>query len=281
MSNKETKHISKDELLQALKSDFATTVNKVYFNALDHEFGFREVTVNEQKSLSRIMISNEKRRDITYDAQCALINQIALDSDFNIYDMTEFDKIKMLMVIYQSNLFNNNVQFTCKECGTENQYALDFNNAVEQLDKLDVSDKLYKYPYKTWDFEFLISYPTVRRVSTFYKMFMRNNKVTDQNKEQIESTLNFDYINLFIKNIKMKTKDGTIVKDIELFDYNPTDVQEIIAIFPQDIIYSENGVMKFITKEFIQKINDQFEQHKCIQCGAIQEGDIDNVQSFL
>ena len=59
---------SKAALLKALEQDFATTVNKLHINSQDKEFSMREVKVSEQKTLSRIMINNEMRKDIIYDA---------------------------------------------------------------------------------------------------------------------------------------------------------------------------------------------------------------------
>lgn len=53
------KVLNKTEFINALKNNFATTVRKVYINSLKREVGFREVTVLEQKQLSRIMIDNE------------------------------------------------------------------------------------------------------------------------------------------------------------------------------------------------------------------------------
>ena len=120
------KVLNKTEFINALKNNFATTVRKVYINSLKREVGFREVTVLEQKQLSRIMIDNEQRKDIVYDAQCALINQVALEDGFDIYKLSEFDKIKLLIVLYQTNMFKNDIQFKCKECGTENLYKLEF-----------------------------------------------------------------------------------------------------------------------------------------------------------
>ena len=59
---------TKDELLKVLKGDFASGVTKVYVNSLGKEVAFKEVTVTQQKSLSRIIIGNEQRKDIIYDA---------------------------------------------------------------------------------------------------------------------------------------------------------------------------------------------------------------------
>ena len=118
---------TKDELLNILKSDFASGVTKVYVNSLGKEVAFKEITVTQQKSLSRIMVGNEQRKDIVYDAQCATINNAALAEGFDIYQLTEFDRLKILIALYQANMFSNDVKFTCKQCGAENQYKLDFN----------------------------------------------------------------------------------------------------------------------------------------------------------
>lgn len=77
---------------------------KVYINSIGHEVCFREISVAEQKQLARVMIDNEDRKDIVYDAQCATLKSICLDEDFDIYDVTEFDKIKLLLLLYQRNM---------------------------------------------------------------------------------------------------------------------------------------------------------------------------------
>ena len=56
--------------------------------------------MQEQKNLSRILVANENRKDVVYDAQCAMINKTALDDGFDIYNLTEFDRIKLLMALY-------------------------------------------------------------------------------------------------------------------------------------------------------------------------------------
>ena len=46
---------------------------------------------------------------------------------------------------------------------------MDFQAAIERLDKIDASDKEFKYSDGKREFTFIISYPNVSRVSTFYK----------------------------------------------------------------------------------------------------------------
>ena len=102
-------------IFNAFKNKFSTTVRKFRVNSLNREVGFREVTVNEQKTLSKTSIENENRKDIIYDAQCQLINRLALEDGFDIYRLTEFDRIRLLMEIYQTNYFKNDITYKCKE----------------------------------------------------------------------------------------------------------------------------------------------------------------------
>ena len=98
-----------NSILNAFKQEFSTTVNIVHVNSLDRDVSFREITVNEQKTLSKIMFQNEQRKDVVYDTQCQLINKLCLDPDFDIYEVTEFDRIRILMDIYSGDYFNNDI----------------------------------------------------------------------------------------------------------------------------------------------------------------------------
>ena len=157
---------SKESLINALKQDFATTVNKIYINSLKRDVGFREITVLEQKTLSRIMIDNESkgRKDVVYDAQCAIINKACLEPDFNIYKLSEFDRLKLLIALYQANMFKNDVEFTCEECGARNMYKLDFGMVLKRLDEVTLEEKSFDYENANFAYHFTVEYPSVERV---------------------------------------------------------------------------------------------------------------------
>ena len=120
--NAEAHAIDKRAMLNAMKSKFISTVIKIYVNSLQREVSFREITVAEQKKLSRIMIDNEDRKDIVYDAQCAILQSICLEKDLDINSLTEFDKIKLLLLLYQRNMATHDITFVCPECHSENKY---------------------------------------------------------------------------------------------------------------------------------------------------------------
>ena len=272
-----------DDLVAALKQDFATSVNRVYINSLDKEVSFREITVQEQKTLTRIMAGNEQRKDIVYDAQCALINTACLDETFDVYQVSEFDRIKLLMSIYQANMFANEIKFTCEHCGAENNYQLDFANVLEKLDDFDLDSKIFKYENKHFAYTFTVQLPTVRKVSAFYKAYCQKHKGSPRRTMKADEGLqNVEYANLFIKDVVIEVKATGKKREINFENHKVGDIEEIMAAFPQDVLYTDTGVLKYILNNFIQPMNDSFDKHTCYQCGEVHEkGDVDTTESFF
>ena len=278
------KQMSKNELIEAFNKDFSTSVTKIYINSLNEEKSFREITVKEQKTLTRIMAANERRKDVIYDAQCALINQAALDKDFDVCKLSEFDRLKLMIALYQANMFQNDVKFTCEECGAENVYRLDFDNVLKKLDEYDLSEKKFHYENKNFKNDFVIAYPSVKTVSAFHASYCRthNNKVARRQMQTDEQMQNMEYVNLFMKSLVFENKNTGKVTSIDFADYKVSDLEEIISVFPQDVLYSEEGVLKFIVKECIQPLNDAFDKHECWQCHTIHEKDnVNQAESFF
>lgn len=326
---------SSSSILNAFKNKFATKVNAVYVNSLKREVNFREVSVTEQKSLSKTMIENESRRDIIYDTQCALINRLCLENDekkvreegreaarqampaameaegiemgtpqaanfavkftndfvqkyvlehsFDVYSLTEFDRIRILMEIYQNNYFKDEIVYKCKECGCENKYPLDFSKIIDRFNDFDLSDKTYTVEDKQYVYNFTLNYPTVKNVSEFYKMYVKKYKgASAKEKDVLDNLENVDYINLYIKQIELidKATQTKEVADFTLMAYS--DIEKLIELFPQNIIFSEEtGVLRYIAKNFIEKINGVFQYEKCAQCGAEAPVGLGSVSDFL
>lgn len=324
-----------NSILNAFKNKFATKVNAVYVNSLKREVNFREVSVTEQKTLSKTMIENESRKDIVYDTQCALINRLCLENDsskvkeeakeaarvampenalkdgvdlstaagaayavkftndfvqkyvsehsFDIYSLTEFDRIRILMEIYQRNYFRDEITYKCKECGAENKYTLDFSKIIEKFNAFDLSDQTYTLEDKNYVYNFTLNYPKVKNVSQFYKMYVKKYKgASSKERDVLDNLENIDYINLYIKQIELIDKE-TGTKDVADLTYMTySDIEKLIEMFPQNIIFSEdNGVLKYIAKTFIDKINSVFTYEKCAQCGADAPVGPGGVSDFL
>ena len=271
-------------IFNVFKNEFASTTNMVYVNSLEREVPFREVSVTEQKTLSKTMIENESRKDIGYDTQCALINRLCLEDGFDIYTLTEFDRIRILMEIYQNNYYKNEITWKCQECGAENLFVLDFKEVSRKFNSFDLSDKTYSVEDNVRVYNFTLNYPKVRNVSNFYKSYMKKYKGVGQKERDVLDNLgNLEYINLFIKQIEMVNKadpSNRQVADLTFMSYN--QIEQLISLFPQNVIFGEeHGVIKQITTEFLEKLNNVFKYEKCKQCGAESQQGMGSVVDFF
>ena len=326
---------SSKAILNAFKNKFATKVNPIYINSLKREVNFREVSVNEQKTLSKITIENESRKDIIYDSQCALINRLCLENDdgslkeearlaakaalpdaikaegidlqtpagaqfvtkftneftkkyigehsFDIYYLTEFDRMRILMEIYQNNYIPEEITYKCQSCGFENKYKPDFSKTLAKLNEFDLSDKTHTIEDSKMIYIFTVNYPVVKNVSEFYKSYMKKYKgVTTKERDVLDNIGNIDYINLYIKKIEIvdKATGEREIADMSYLSYD--DMNELISMFPQEIIFDdEKGLPKFVAKEFLDNISSIFQYEKCAQCGTEAPIGIGSMADFL
>lgn len=274
---------SKADVKKLFDEDFATGLTPIYVNSADRDYRFREITVMQQKSLSRIMIGNENRKDVIYDAQCQLINQACADEGFDIYSVTEFDRLKLLIALYQANMFQRDVKFVCPECGAQNQYRFDFDKTLAKLDAIDIKGTNVKYRTKACEFDFTVGYPSVKTVSAFHKQYCAKNRITNKAQAKVSDNMsNMEYVNLYIQGVEMTNAASGKKKVIDLSQFTPSDREEILQMFPQDALYAEDGVLKYVMDRYIKVINDSFERHRCFQCGHVnEEGDIASAESFF
>lgn len=91
---------------------------------------------------------------------------------------------------------------------------------------------------------------------------------------------NLEYINLFIKSVKFENIHTSATRFIDFTNYKVSDIDEIISAFPQDVLYNETGILKFIVNEYITPLNDSFDKHTCVNCGAVHEKG-NNTESFF
>jgi len=274
---------SKADIKKLFDEDFATGLTPVYVNSAGKDFRFREITVMQQKSLSRIMIGNEHRKDVIYDAQCQLVNQACADEGFDVYQLTEFDRLKLLIALYQANMFQRDIKFTCSECGAQNQYRFDFDKTLAKLDAIDIGSEHVSYRTKTCEFDFTVGYPSVKTVSAFHKQYCARNRAAGKAQAKVaDSMSNMEYVNLYIQGVEMTNVATGKKKQIDLTQFAPADREEIIQMFPQDVLYAEDGVLKRVMDRYIKVINDSFERHRCFQCGHLnEEGDIASAEGFF
>ena len=124
----------------------------------------------------------------------------------------------------------------------------------------------------------------MQNVSEFYRARYAQMKRTTDRKalEAINTSLNMDYVSLFIKSVSFTDKSSGETSDISTSDYTVDELFDVMSVFPQDVLYSEGGIIQYITKEFIGKINDPFEKHECAVCGKLCDETSDSsAEGFL
>lgn len=174
-------------------------------------------------------------------------------------------------------MFADEVKFTCPVCNTENAYRVNFDNALAKLDEFDLDPKTFTYENKNLKYVFTTAYPLVKDISSFHKMYFASRKARNY-KEQtmLNSMFNIEYINLFIKAVTITSKANGKSRDIDFSDYNLIDLEDIFAKFSQDVMYSDNGLIKFITEQYLNSVNNAFDRHVCMNCGATYEKENSN-----
>lgn len=278
-----TQAIDKNSIMNSFKQEFATSIIPIYVNSLKRTVNFREVSVKEQKALSKNMIQNESRKDIVYDTQCALINQLCLEDGFDIYKLTEFDRIRILMEIYSSNYIQNDIKFKCPDCGVENNYRIDFEKIIQKMNEFILEPKSYSLEDKVRMYNFTLNYPLVYNVSDFYKDYVKQYRTATQKEREILDNMgNIEYINLFISEIEIINKQSQSKNKADLTLMSLNEIEQLFSLFPQNVMFDEKtGVIQHITKEFLDKINAVFQYEKCAQCGyQTQEGVGDLIDFF-
>lgn len=262
-------------ILDALKEEFATSINNIYVNSLKTTYGFRDITVLEQKTFAKLLIDHENEPDVVYDTQCALIQKLALDKDFDVYKITEFDRLKIFFLIYQSNFFSHNFTATCQYCNSKFDYSIDFDKIIKSIDEFNVDDVKVEQTIKNRKYEFIINFPSVRRMAEYkkYQAFLNR-----KNKKQTTSAASMlDMIDLLIKYLKITNLDTGNEIEIKSEEIKYSEYVKYLETIPQNIIYSENSSLIKVAKEKLDLIKQALPKVKCTECGETIEiiGDID------
>ena len=218
------------------------------------------------------------------DFERKFVDKYVKEHTFDVYNLTEFDRMRILMQLYQNNYNTNTVKFKCSNCGAENQYELDFQEIIDKLNEIKIEDQVYTIEDANFIYKFYINYPLVRAVSQFYKEYSKKYKgASNKEVQALDDLGTLEYVNLYIKKIELIDKENTNDKnivDLSLLSYS--EFEDLLATFPQNIMFSDKvGVMKYISENFIDKVQKAFSYRKCLQCGAETTEGIGSTSDFF
>jgi len=259
------------DILNALNQEFATSVNRIYIHSLDREVGFREIRVAEQKSLTKIMVENEGKEDVIYASMLAMIKSLCLEPELiDFSKMTELDRIKIMIELYQGNFFKQDMKYNCSECQAENQYDLDFDGIINKLNAIKFEDIIVDLEDDYRKYQFTINFPTIDRMSDFMKALTLSKRLSK--KSAMMRIDNTDMFDVFIKQFTVENKaiDGKIIT-VECENMNVRELEETLQVLPQTILYAESGVLGRIHDGIFNKVDGMFDKPVCKECGAEQK----------
>ena len=142
---KPVKQLTGNNAIAMFKQAVGAGMIPVELYSTGEEVLMRELTVTDQKTLSKTALINSNRRDIMYNAQNSLINSCVKTEGFDVRNQVEFDRIVILLRLYQQNYFSNDIHYTCPKCGKENVYKLDFGKVLDRVKGAWRTDKTYDH----------------------------------------------------------------------------------------------------------------------------------------
>ena len=286
---KSAKTQTSNSVIDLFKSEFSSTCIPVYIKSLDKTLEFREITVREQKALTKTQIENQHRPATTYRAFNSLIEATLLTKKVDIGRLTEADRYAILFNLYQTAFLDKPQHFTCEHCKNEFDATIDSKVINENFTQLDIADKVYTLKDSTRLYIFNCNYPTINHLMGILDVFQKANSA-NKSKEvnQADAALlsimeSIDYTNAFIKSIVVERLDKSADAIVAQFDnMSPEDVLNTIALIPQHIMLDEaRGVTTKIMVDFINKINSVFVKQKCPACGEEFSNQLGSVTDFL
>lgn len=275
------------DILSLFQNEFASTVIPVYIKSLDKVVEFREISVNEQKALTKTQIENQNRPATIYRAFNSLIESAMITKNIDVMLFTEADRYSILFNLYQTAFLDKPHEFTCKHCNNKFTASIDAKAVNDSFAGLDSSDKVYTLQDATRLYIFTCNYPTIKRVTTtldvFQRKYMSNTKADNVNMDVIAMMESVDYMNSFIKSLTIERIDKSKPAITANFEEMTADnVLNTLAIMPQHIMLAEDkGITTKILNDFITPINTVFAKQKCPVCHEEFEGQIGSIPDFL
>ena len=154
-----------DSMLANIRNTFASAVQRIYVPSLGKTFSFREVSVKEHKTLSKIVISNRDTQSVVYAATLAMIRNLCLEDDFDPYKMSEFDRLRIIVYLFSNNFFSKNLSIRCPRaaCAESIKYPIQYGSLLKMMDSMDCSDIVFENENHIGNVRVISGFPTTAR----------------------------------------------------------------------------------------------------------------------
>lgn len=289
MSTIKSANVSTDNILEIFKKEFASTVIPVFIPSVKKTINFREVSIQEQKVISKTMIENRTKPGTIYNTITNLLQTLCVSKNVNVADFTEAERYSILFSIYQSAFLDKPQHFICSGCGEEFNASLRSEDIINNFENLNSVDKVFEISDKVRNFTFVCNYPSMSKMNAVMEYIQRKTtgqkfENDDQQANSITAVINsIDYLYGYIKSIKIsKENSDSSPIEVSTSDYKIDDVMACISMIPQHIMLANDvGLISKIITELVKPINDVYAKQKCPNCGTEFEGQIGSIRDFF
>ena len=246
----------------ALQEKYSTNITDIYIPSLGIELPFKSITVGEQKTLTKLIIEAEGDEYKLYQIILGLIKNNCM-SDINISELLEIDRIRIVLELYQSNFFQDDIEIECEKCGMINKIKHDFTKINKIFDSLSLTPSELMVD----DIKFTLEYPTVVRMLDYYKTH-------DDKGEEDDS--GFDIYECFIKTIE--------IEGVDVMNFNTLsniEISDLLSILPQHMLFGTDGVIPFVDSVLLSELSKFSSEHNCIKCDENISGGVSIHDFFI
>lgn len=78
--------------------------------------------------------------DVIYDAVSSYLQAMILTDGVDVWSLTEFDRLYMLMVFFQMSFYKDSTTFKCPHCGVDIIYRYDMAKYLVKIQDAFVED---------------------------------------------------------------------------------------------------------------------------------------------
>jgi len=243
---------------KSLESGLNTNVNEFYLPSLGRNVGFKPLLTAQCKTLAKMLIeANEKPLD-TFKTTLGMIKETCLDDSVDINQLTELDRIKILVEFYRVNNILKDFDVDCPHCQKKTKIKIDIDDIINGIDKVDIKPVTFNNG-QTNELTCEIVIPKLPVMYGFYEAVQ---------KEEVEFE---DMVKCFISTLKL-TFENTDVEtiDVKIDDYTTMEYFKIIDMIPYNLTANTNNDSSLfdIVLEIVENMMTSGDvTQTCVHCG--------------
>lgn len=206
-----------ESILSNLKSSFSSAIQRIDVQSLAKTFSFRESSVREHSAFSKTVISNMKSQSMVYASTLSMIKNLCLEQDFNPLEISEFDRLKILVHLFSNNFFSKHLSIRCpkKTCEGKVKYSIKYGSLLRMMDTVDCSDIIFENSTEMGNIRVEANFPKTKRyLSLLENVDSERTTLSDSDYENMDNS--FSQIDGNSANVSSKSSEDDFVKKIRM-----------------------------------------------------------------